>query len=328
MLRRRRSLDADTTSDAPPTPPSWFDETYGWTNQAELLAALDAGDPDPLHQQLLTIVDVASLELRIETLAPLVPLGPALDHWVERHGSTSVIPHCVRGRATIEEAWRIRGTASSDQVPKEAWTGFFEHLRLADTQLRAGGRAFPTSPLPWTWLLRSGRGLEIPPGEQAARFERGCRNGGPLTIADREYLQSICEKWGGSHEEMFAFARTASQEAPDGSSRHLLPVLARFEYARTLPQDDDAPWLDPEAQAEVTAAAARFVDHPGLDTTWSGLVLLNAMALEAWRFELPDVGRRCHERIAGRYTTIPWTNQGDPAAMVRLTRAHAGLPLI
>ena len=41
----------------------------------------------------------------------------------------------------------------------------------------------------------------------------------------------LCEKWYGSHEEMFAAARAPATSAPTGSSVAMLPLIAHFEYA-------------------------------------------------------------------------------------------------
>ncbi|HEY5822154.1 MAG TPA: hypothetical protein VIT20_09275 [Propionibacteriaceae bacterium] len=44
-------------------------------------------------------------------------------------------------------------------------------------------------------------------------------------------MNFACEKWFGSHEEMFANAREVASAAPPGAGVAMLPVFAHFEYS-------------------------------------------------------------------------------------------------
>ena len=48
-------------------------------------------------------------------------------------------------------------------------------------------------------------------------------------IAHEHMLQYRCEKWFGSHEEMFEFARATAERAPDGSLPPRLIAVAHVE---------------------------------------------------------------------------------------------------
>jgi hypothetical protein len=46
-------------------------------------------------------------------------------------------------------------------------------------------------------------------------------------------IQALARKWSGSHDEMFEFARSESEQAPDGHSVHRIIALAQI--AKTAP---------------------------------------------------------------------------------------------
>lgn len=85
-----------------------------------------------------------------------------------------------------------------------------------------------------------------------------------------------CQKWYGSHEQMFAMARGVAAAAPAGRRAVLLPMLAHFEYAlrefawgtfhrRQLTRTRRY-FLHPEVRQEVEQCIAKFrAGPPGPD---------------------------------------------------------------
>ncbi|WP_328473848.1 hypothetical protein OHA21_13615 [Actinoplanes sp. NBC_00393] len=77
-----------------------------------------------------------------------------------------------------------------------------------------------------------------------------------------------CQKWFGSHEQMFAVAREVSAAAPAGATAVMMPFLAHFEYAmrefswnRADAQSlaDVAMYFQrPQVQAELDACTAKW----------------------------------------------------------------------
>ncbi|WP_189638304.1 hypothetical protein [Actinoplanes lobatus] len=129
-------------------------------------------------------------------------------------------------------AGEARGWASARNTSPEQ---FREFHRLSEAAAAAGQRAVELNPEdPYPWVTRMGAMLanghqhhedfRIVLGEAVARdpyhFE-----------AHLTAVTFLCQKWYGSHEQMFAAARGPAAAAPAGASVVMLPLLAHFEYA-------------------------------------------------------------------------------------------------
>ena len=92
--------------------------------------------------------------------------------------------------------------------------------------------AGPHDPLPWVEMLGA---MFADRGAGAASFDEVFDEGrrrDPYNFDLHLTAVSLrCQKWGGSHELMFATARGVAEAAPPGHSSVLLPLFAHFEYA-------------------------------------------------------------------------------------------------
>src|SRR6185436_114566 len=79
------------------------------------------------------------------------------------------------------------------------------------------------------WGLVSARALNAPREEALERLAELRRRDAHHAYGHHMMLVFLCEKWHGSHEEMFDFARSASGQAPDGSRLHALIANAHLE---------------------------------------------------------------------------------------------------
>ncbi|GAA2710398.1 hypothetical protein [Actinoplanes palleronii] len=174
-------------------------------------------------------------ELRSRRLAVLGIAAGHHPHWV--HTWEATVPGdatvaILRAEGLTELAGQARGGASARNTSPEQ---FHEFHRLSALAAEAGQRAVelnPDDPYPWVTRLdamfANGRQhreeFDTALGEALARDE----------FHFEAHLMAVsfrCQKWFGSHEEMFAAAREPAAAAPPGSSVTLLPLLAHFEYA-------------------------------------------------------------------------------------------------
>lgn len=174
-------------------------------------------------------------ELRSVRLAVLgIAAGHApqwVDAWEARTPDDANVA-ILRAVGLSELAGKARGGASARNTTPEQFREF--HRLLAQTAA-ASERAVelnPDDPYPWVTridgMFASGRqhrdDFRVALKEATARdpyhFE-----------AHLKAVNFLCEKWYGSHEEMFAAARGPAAAAPAGASVVMLPVLAHFEYA-------------------------------------------------------------------------------------------------
>ena len=179
----------------------------------------------------------------------------------------------------------------------------------------------------------SARGLGLEPPEIRARFEEARRRDPDGWTAGMFALQSLAEKWSGTHDEMFAFAREVSGAARDGSPLHSLVPLAHHErwlYFSAFEDDRKAQkkyFEGPAVQRELQAAWKR---GPGSPAFRRGRFGPTQTALFAFGFTLgldQARAREAFEKLGPVLTHTPWSSQGEPADVFKQARAWAVLGL-
>lgn len=128
-------------------------------------------------------------------------------------------------------AGEARGSASAANTTAEQFRQFAAMSeRAAEVAARARDLADPRDPGPYGELL----------GTMFSGGDRGLIDQTYALAMDRApfdtdlnitYISLLCEKWYGSHEEMFATARAIAAHAPAGSGSAMIPYLAHYEYA-------------------------------------------------------------------------------------------------
>jgi hypothetical protein len=235
----------------------------------------------------------------------------------------------VRGIVHMAWAWEARGQGYAADVPKEAWPVFHGRLREAEGFFQDAARLDASDPAPWAYLALSGRGLDLKPPDIRARFEEARRRDPDGWTAAMFSLQSLAEKWSGTHADMFAFARTVSGAARDGSPLHSLVPLAHHErwlYFSAFEDDRKSQkkyFETPGVQRELQAAWKRGPGSPAFERGRFGPTQI---ALFAFAFTLGlDQGRarEAFEKLGPRLTHTPWSSQGEPAAVFKQARAWA-----
>ncbi|MEV4343188.1 hypothetical protein AB0J83_01725 [Actinoplanes sp. NPDC049596] len=174
-------------------------------------------------------------ELRSRRLAVLGIAAGHAPQWVDAWeaaapGDPSVA--ILRANGLRELAQQARGAASARNTSAEQ---FREFHRLSALAAEAGERAVamnPADPYPWVTRMDAmvANGHQHLEDFQVALKEATDRD--PYHFdAHLRAVSFLCEKWYGSHEQMFAAARGPAAAAPAGASVVMLPLLAHFEYA-------------------------------------------------------------------------------------------------
>ncbi|MCA1221355.1 hypothetical protein [Streptomyces sp. 8L] len=136
----------------------------------------------------------------------------------------------LRAGVSLKHAWAVRTGARAKDVPQEQFQAFFALLDDAVPVISAAAEANPADPVPWQLALEHATGSQSPrdvfDAYWAQAVERAPHHYGCHVAA----MQYLCEKWHGSHEEMFDFAERAAEHALPGSKLHALPLLAAVEY--------------------------------------------------------------------------------------------------
>nr|WSX77282.1 hypothetical protein OH826_27625 [Streptomyces sp. NBC_00899] len=233
----------------------------------------------------------------------------------------------VSGARHAGWAWQARGESLASGVPASQWNLFQERLKVAEEQLLEVAEREPDWAAPWYFLLACGRGTQVGPEVAESRFEEVCRRAPGHVAAHSQRLQQLCRKWGGSHEQMFAFAREAARRAPDGSGLGQLVATAHLEvWADSGGGENSTVLRDPAVVRELHAAAALSVHHPAFVRERDWAVGVNTFAM-AFALAGEDAAARVMFRSVGkRVTRTPWRylNAQSPVAPFLLWRDRVG----
>jgi hypothetical protein len=196
-----------------------------------LLAAAGA-DPDRRARHVAVLAETA-------TLVPdpaATPAGPVdtTAAWTDRWAQASPDDPdalLVRAASLVARAWRIRGGGWASSVGSEARSQFAELAAMAVPLLERAAELVPQDPTPWSLRMQVARSLSEGRGALERYWEQVIARDPAHRAAHNQKLTYLCQKWYGSHEEMFAFARGAAASAPTGSPLLVLPLRAAAEWA-------------------------------------------------------------------------------------------------
>lgn len=227
MDRRRRSLELALADPQAPLLGPECDAP---------LAALRRGDPAPVcallnrvrsevgfsdHDFLLSELGKAAPVDRVRGLADTRPQDQLLQ--------------LLAGSACVTAAWQARGSAAVNDTSDDQFTAFLALLEHADAYLCAAealGTEWPSAPY-LQLFVALGQDAEIEAREALIAQVRA-RDAGHVPVGWAG-VTVLCRKWGGSDEQMEAFAQEAAAAAPSGSPLWAveLPALAELGLART-----------------------------------------------------------------------------------------------
>ncbi len=218
----------------------------------------------------------------------------------------------IRGSYGIYNAWKARGSGTADTVEDMGWHLFSEHLKTAANSLLRSAEQDPQDPTPFAFLQTVAMGLQLDRPEAHAWFTEATRRDPLNQKAHFGHLVLLSKKWGGSHQEMYAFARETMMKAPSDSLLQCILYLAFQEHYLYLVNFD-----------EDTAGARDFLSSKSTRTE-SIEVYQNALQkrqtiarvsdywphnVTAWWFytlNIPSIVRQETKKIGPNFTKYPW----------------------
>ncbi|MEV8398982.1 hypothetical protein [Streptomyces niveus] len=227
VLRHGAAVGAQLPPDAsvvldPPTP-----------GLRAALTAAYAGDHAPARDLLAATRLGAEWERRggyVPRLAESALHSPGwLDAWLaESPRDPDAL--LVKAEHCVQQAWEIRTGARASSVSRDQFQAFFALLDDAVPVIGAAAELNPTDPVPWQVALTHARGSQAPREVFDAYWAEATARAPHHYGCHVSAMQYLCDKWYGSHGEMFDFAEGAAGEALPGSKLHALPLLAAVEY--------------------------------------------------------------------------------------------------
>lgn len=302
-----------------------FDPFYGDAEVVALRRSLEAGDIGPLTAAYAQ-ADPHRREVLAHSLTLNLPPVPVIDQWPQA-APDSALAFLMRGTQGIAVAWELRGRGYIETVDPEGWQKFYDRLKVAEADLRMSIELDDGDGVAWSSMLVTGRGLQKPVDELRERYRRAITAAPGLAFAADQLHQSLCAKWFGSHEEMFAFARSVCADAGPGDLRHRLIPASHFERALEFREDhasQEAYRRSREAQDEIIAAAEASVFWPDFGTTAQHVLTVNWFALGLAYFGQAARARSLFESIGQSPTLWPWEMFNDPARVFTGYRLAAG----
>ncbi|MFE1579609.1 hypothetical protein [Streptomyces fradiae] len=311
-----------------------------WTGRPGARLEKDSGDPDVARMRAAAaaadwpaVRDL--LEARPESedrtgLLWAVGETAGVERWITdvlTAEPESALARTVAGIRYVSWGWEARTAARAKDVSRSQFEVFHSRLRQAEEWLYEAAELEPDWTSPWYVLQITGRGLEVGQVTARRRFEATVRRHPYHLGAHTQQLQQICEKWGGSHEEMHAFARESVFKAPGGTPLGRLVPDAHIEEWLSLDSGPDAAYMRrPEVAQSLRQAADHSYRHPDFVHEGPWLGLLNSFAM-AFSLAGDRTGaRECFQATQGRVTESPWDylNASDPVAAYRKHRSAAG----
>lgn len=284
------------------------DETSGDERIATIRAALADGDWEGAADVFASATSAADREL-FATHLDGDELLPALDAWAEAR-QNDPDAYLARGsNIALGAARRLRAARPDDPVAREA---FHAELRDAERDLLWAVELNLDDAVPWTTLLRTGRGLEIPKEELCMRYDESARRAPELAGAHLETLEALGPRGVGSTDEMFAFARTMARSAPEGSLVHGLVPMAHLLHS--LDVDDSDPrrrYFSGDPAREIDFFAKMSVDNEAYEGGPASVEVVNIFAAAFAKCgDLPRA-RSLLERVGSSRSKRPWTELRD-----------------
>ncbi|GAA0572460.1 hypothetical protein HPO96_18000 [Kribbella sandramycini] len=229
----------------------------------------------------------------------------------------------VRGCHAVAWAWDARGRRQARYTGADKFQLFFERLRLAESSLYDVVAANPDEVAAWAFLVRTARGLQLGLEDGEFRFQQAISRHATNLKAHAEWLQTCCQKWGGTHDRMFHLAHSAAAAAPDGNMLHALIPLAHLELMIDLDVNEALHHMNrPDVRSELRAAADRSVLHPAADLRPGWPLYYNTFALAFTKAADHPAAAAVFSRLGDHVTEHPWQYVAlSPARAFRKARA-------
>ncbi len=241
------------------------------------------------------------------------------------------------GCVIADEAW----SAFDGHLSDEEFQRFFALLQEAHDSLLRAARLAPGDAAPWAVLQRVAALTQARREDVDRLWQEAVARSPRLFAAHWDRLGIVGDRWSGSEEEMFAFARDTVERAPAGSPIVAMLPLAHFIRYR---RERDRLYEDNKFVAGAKLEL-RYFSHEVLgeireaDAKWESRQTPHPYALRAHNLfagaylqgnKMRDYDRRKRHlaRIGRRVDSMPWAIlSDDPVRTMAGGLRNLGLPL-
>lgn len=158
-----------------------------------------------------------------------------MNDWVRKEPQ-SALAYLIRGVYYNETGWNLRGTDVASMIPPEIYAMYEASEASAEADLRKSISLNPRIPWSYYQLLHT-VSARADDAEVEPVFQSGIKAYPGYYPLYKQRLYMLTPKWGGSLEDMYAFAAQYAEKTPDNSP---LKFLYLSVYSNVL----DAAWFD------------------------------------------------------------------------------------
>ncbi|MFB7667095.1 hypothetical protein ACFC1R_24655 [Kitasatospora sp. NPDC056138] len=221
-----------------------------WSAVSDFFAALD--DDDDVATAARTVADTAGADAFLRSAVA-----------ERQEGVDAGLARSLLAFRLIRAGWAIRSGYRAQNVSRDQFAQFHDHLRRAEQLLIDAVAMEPGHVLGWYLRLMTCRGLELGQSEARRRYDRLAAYQPHHFQAQGQLLQQLCPKWGGSWKAAHAFGRQCRKNSLPGGLDALITVEAHLERWMELPTGrQHTYWWAEGVQEELTGAAEASVLHP------------------------------------------------------------------
>src|SRR3954468_22771052 len=299
-------------------------------DDVDLAAAADVARRGEWRPAAALLHATGDADVRADRIRTLTKLSVHDGQWIEEwFAATSDDPQAtvVRAELAVQRAWATRGAMDAAHTSDEARRGFFTGLAQAQRLAERAIDMAPAAPTPWATLVQIARGQQVDQEEFERRVQGLFERAPHHVYGSQVALQTVCAKWFGDTETMFAMARDLGGQAPAGSATCLLPLIAHIERQLELETGRGGP---SQAQRHMTAGATRTELRTCVQRWLAGpdggprpggrLEGHNLAAYAFWLADDQDAARPHLDEIGRSVTEWPWGYSGEPGEVLGVAR--------
>jgi hypothetical protein len=312
------------------------DEIGDDVDLADALMATRTGSWQPAAALLAATVDA---DVRADRLRQLAMAAQHDSQWVEEWFAATpgdAAATAVRAELALHRAWAARGADLAERTSGSQFQAFSTGLAQAQRLAERAIGLDPADPVPWLTLVEMSRGQGVDQEEFERRVAGMFERAPGLTQGAHAVLQTVCAKWMGDTDLMFATARELAAEAPAGSATCLLPLMAHVEHHLALVTGPAGPvgaarhMESGATRTELRACVQRWTQGADGPRPGGRLYGHNLAAYAFWLAEDAEAARPHLVAIGRSVTEYPWAWSADdePGEVLGVVRRWAGLPVV
>lgn len=285
------------------------------TNRERLLLSAIQSENWTQVERVLAELNSSEVCLLVDNVTTKLKLTASIESWAE-HAPNNYWAQLLFAYRLIHKAWRARGSGVSSTVSQRMYEKFYAYLSTANELLHSAIQLDPDRAEPYAALIVVEMGAGFDNEALWQNFIQLNKRDKGHYVGHTNMVHALCEKWGGSHEEMFSVARTGAKNNQDDSLLYgLIPMahIERWLYFSFVDAEHEATeyFFRDDVTKELNQAFDDFMDRK---ETKKQIAYYDALNKFAFCFYLAgdDKAELLMKQVGYNLTDYPWSYQEFP----------------